>query len=288
MKKLIAVLILSLTLFSCSSGSKKDDANLSENKLTPKEVKASGSKTEANPLPDKKAEAAAVNPSALSDAKQAEFDQAIVSGDDEKIRKASQDMLQINSKNSKALNALAMSHYKKQQYEAAILLLNKALGVNPNASEVYNNLGLVELAKNNRKEAITMFRKSLQVNPDNQFAAANAAAIYAREKDYSKVVFTLERAVSNNKASAGTINNYAIALVATGKANEAASLYEKILKDNPDNKSFILNYSILLIEKQAKYKEGLDLVNRLKFVGADNESRQVIKELEIKAKAGLK
>ena len=278
---------LSLLLVSCSSTPKKESF-LTENKASSSnDAKTSSQKTESNPIPDKKSEPVMATPAA-SEIKQVELDQAIASGDEEKIRKASQEMLQFNSKNSKALNALAMWHYKRQQYEAATLLLNKALASNPNASEAYNNLGLIELAKNNRKEAIFMFRKALQVNPDNAFAAANAAAIYVREKDYNKVVFTLEKSVNNNKANASALNNYAIALVATGRHNDAAGYYEKILKDSPDNKSYILNYSILLIEKQAKFKEGLDLVNRLKFVGTDNESRQVIKELEIKAKAGLK
>jgi hypothetical protein len=36
-----------------------------------------------------------------------------------------------------------------------------------------------------------------------------------------------------------------------------------------------------------KNKEGLDLLNRLKFVGAPPEVRDTIKNLENKAKAGL-
>lgn len=287
MNKLLMTAGLSLLLASCGSSPKKESFLTENRTASGNDGKVSGQKTEPNPLPDKKPEPAVSSPAA-AEMKQAELDQAVASGDEERIRKASQEMLQFNSKNSKALNALAMWHYKRQQYEAAALLLNKALAANPNASEAYNNLGLIELAKNNRKEAISMFRKALQVNPENPYAAANAAAIYAREKDYSKVVLTLEKAVNNNKANASALNNYAIALVATGRHGDAASYYEKILKDNPDNKSYILNYSILLIEKQAKYKEGLDLVNRLKFVGTDNESRQVIKELENKAKAGLK
>lgn len=287
MNKILMTVGLSLLLASCGSSPKKESF-LTENRTSSgNEAKNPGQKSEANPIPDKKPEPAVSSP-AVAEIKQAELDQAIASGDEEKIRKSSQEMLQFNSKNFKALNALAMWHYKRQQYEAATLLLNKALAANPNASEAFNNLGLIELAKNNRKEAISMFRKALQVNPDNPYAAANAAAIYAREKDYNKVVFTLEKTVNNNKANASALNNYAIALVATGRHGDAAGYYEKILKDNPDNKSYILNYSILLIEKQAKFKEGLGLINRLKFVGTDNESRQVIKELENKAKAGLK
>lgn len=285
MKKLLIFAFAGVFIISCNSTPTIE--NIPVEKTLKKEAKTSGQKTEANPIPDRKNDPLPAPPAA-GDAKQAELELAITSGDEDQIRKKSQELLQINSKHTKALNALALLHYKKQQYEAATLLLSKALSANPNASEVYNNFGLIELAKNNQKEAINMFRKALQVNPDNHFAAANVAAIYAREKDYSKVIFTLEKAVNNNKASANALNNYAIALVATGKPDAAENYYEKILKETPDNKNYILNFAILLIGKQAKYQEGLDLINRLKFVGTDNESRQVIKELEIKAKAGLK
>jgi hypothetical protein len=50
----------------------------------------------------------------------------------------------------------------------------------------------------------------------------------------------------------------------------------------------MLNLAAVYIEKLNKFDEGLDLINRLKFVGPDQEARQTIKELENKAKAGLK
>lgn len=287
---LYLILFLSFILFSCGTKPVKDMSGLEDG--TAKE----------KPTDTKPVSSADISPNSESPQKQNglfsfllgktsgqdELGQAIAADDDEKIRSLSLELLQINSKNFRALNSLAMYHYKKRQYEAALLLLNKALVINPKSSEVYNNYGLIELAKNEKREAIIMLRKALELNPRNYHAAVNVASIYAVEKDYNKVIFSLENFVNNQKIDANSLNNYAIALAATDKIEMAAKAYEKILDNNPDNRNVMLNYSILMIEKQGKYREGLDLINRLKFVGTDNESRQVIKGLENKAKAGLK
>ncbi len=97
----------------------------------------------------------------------------------------------------------------------------------------------------------------------------------------------LDIAVKNGQRDFKVMNNYAIALSASGKTKEAADIYEKILKENPSQKDVMLNYAILLIEDLNKNKEGLDLLNRLKFVGTSPETRDIIKQLENKAKAGL-
>ena len=65
-------------------------------------------------------------------------------------------------------------------------------------------------------------------------------------------------------------------------------IYEKVLKANPSSRDIMLNYSIFLIDQKQKYKQGLDLLNRLKFVGVQPEARNIIKDLENRAKAGLK
>lgn len=287
MIKLLITIVFGLSFFSCNSNTVKENFPIEAKPSKDKPVVTVSSKVDDNLIPTTPPATTAVAPAATA-VKPKELDLAIASGDDEKIKLTSLDLLQANSKNQRALNALAIYYYKRRNFEAAKLLLNKALAINPKSSTAYNNFGLIELARNDKNEAVNMFRKALQNDPENYIAAGNVAAIYAKEKDFNKVILSLEKSINNEKTSTNSLNNYAIALAATDKPKEAAAIYERILKENPDDKNVMLNYSILLIEKQAKFKEGLDLVNRLKFVGADNESRQVIKDLEIRAKAGLK
>ena len=223
----------------------------------------------------------------VPDSQYSALNEAIKQQNDEAIQKSTAEILTQNSKDLKALNALAMVYYKKGRYEASAYLLNKALVAHPDSSEAYSNMGLVLLEKNETREAIKSFRKAIEINPLNSTAGANLGAIYVREKDYNKAILSLEIAVKNGIRDFKTMNNYAVALTGTGKTKEASEIYERLMRDNPSQKEVMLNYSILLIEELHKYKEGLDLLNRLKFVGSAPESRQVIKELEIKAKAGL-
>jgi len=213
---------------------------------------------------------------------------AIKAQDDSQIHNFAGEILAVNPRDVKALNALAMSEYRKGRYSSAESLLNRALKEGSFQAEIYNNLGLLALAKKEQREALQYFKKGLQVSPQDPTLGANIGAIYVKAKDYTKAEVALENAVKNGTKDTKILNNYAIALVANKKIDEAEKIYEKAIKENPSERDIMLNYSILLIDKKGKYKQGMDLLNRLKFVGVPEESRNVIKDLENKAKAGLK
>ncbi len=212
---------------------------------------------------------------------------AVESQNDENIQKASSEILSQNAKDPQGLNALGLYHYKKGHLDAAQFLFNKGIAANPNSSELYSNLALVELAKGDRRDAIKTMRKALEINPQDAVAGANLGSIYIQEKDYLKAIFALEVPIKKGIKDYKVMNNYAIALVGNGKVKEAAEIYEKLLKENQSQREVMLNYAITLIENMQKNKEGLDLLNRLKFVGAPQEAHDTIKGLENKAKAGL-
>lgn len=214
--------------------------------------------------------------------------EAVRAQNDEAISQATTEILTSNPKDVRALNALAMVYYKRGRFEAAEYLLNKAMAIDNDRAELYSNLGLIKMAQGEKREAIQAFRKGLSLNSQDAVIGANLGSIYVKEKDYSKAELALEIPYRKGTKDIKTLSNYAIALTGTGKANKAEEIYEKLMKDNPGQRDIMLNYSILLIDHKQKYREGLDLLNRLKFVGAPSESRNLIKDLESKAKAGLK
>jgi Flp pilus assembly protein TadD len=213
---------------------------------------------------------------------------AIKSQNDEQIFRVSGQLLTQNPNDIKAMNAMAMYYFKKGKIDATKYLLNKAIAANPNAGEAYNNMGLVHLANNEPRDAIKAFRKALDINSNDSIAAANAGSIYVAEKDYNKAASVLSVAYNGGVRDIKTMNNYAVALTAVGKFDEAASIYQAAMKEQNNNREILLNYAILLIDHMNKYKEGMDALNRLKFVGPPSESRNRIIALENKAKAGLK
>ncbi|MFN3454691.1 MAG: tetratricopeptide repeat protein [Pseudobdellovibrio sp.] len=212
---------------------------------------------------------------------------AIKAQNDDAIMQSATEVLTQNPKDVTALNALAMVHFKRGRNEAAEYLLNKALQITQSKSELYNNLGLVKLAKGENREAVALFRKGLQVNGSDVAIGANLGALYVKEKDYSKAELALEIPYKKGVKDPKVINNYAVALTGSGNISKASDVYSKAIKDYPSQRDIMLNYAILLIDHQQKYREGLDLLNRLKFVGTPSESRNLINDLESKAKAGL-
>jgi Flp pilus assembly protein TadD len=213
---------------------------------------------------------------------------AIRSQNDDAISQATTEILTQNPKDLRALNALAMVYYKRGRYEAAEYLLNKAMTIDSNRAELHSNLGLIKMAQGERREAIQSFRKGLTLDSQDAVIGANLGAIYVKEKDYSKAELALEIPYKKGTKDIKTLSNYAIALTGNGKLGKAEEIYEKLMKDNPGQRDIMLNYSILLIDHKQKFREGIDVLNRLKFVGAPAESRNLIKDLESKAKAGLK
>lgn len=218
----------------------------------------------------------------------AALNDAIKAQSDEKIYQAATQILTQSPNDAKALNALAMYHYKRGRFDLSRYLLAKAISGSPKMAELYSNLGVVQLAQNEKRDAVKSFRKALDINSDEAVAAANLGAIYVQEKDYGKAQIVLETAFRRGVRDPRVLNNYAITLTAQNKYEKAEDLYKAILKDNNNNKDALYNYATLLVDRMGRYQEGLELINRLKFVGGPTDTRNRIIALENKAKAGLK
>ena len=212
---------------------------------------------------------------------------AIKSQNDEMVVKSANEVLSQNPKDLRALNALGMTYFKSGRNEAALYLINKAIDIQPKSSELYSNLGLIELSRGEKRAAIQAFRKGLEINPSDAIIGANLGSIYVAEKEYQKAELALEIPYKKGTKDVKVLNNYAIALTGNKNSKKAGDIYAKLVRDNPSQRDIMLNYAINLITHQQKYKDGLDLLNRLKFVGIPPESRNVIKDLETQAKAGL-
>lgn len=209
---------------------------------------------------------------------------AIKNQEEDSILKEGSKLLMQNPNDVKALNAMAMAYYKKGQYYLAKNLLFRAQKVSPSSYEVHSNLGIVYLATEEKTEALRFFKKALELNPNDSVSASNAGSIYVQSNDYEKANITLEIAYKKGIKDFRILNNYAVTLQALNKNEKAEEIYKEILKENNNNKDVLVNYSILLIAKLAKYNDGLEVIQRLKFLGVPDESRSLIQDLESKAR----
>lgn len=227
------------------------------------------------------------NTSALNEIEKKLVD-AIKAQSDSQIQVYAQELIKQDGKNLRALNSLAVIHYKNGRYVAAQYLFNKALKLFPKEADLYNNLGLVLLAIGERREALLTFKKGLQINSQSVIIGANLGSIYVKERDFVKAEIALEIPIKKGLKDTKIQNNYAITLAARGKKKEAAELLDKLMKENPNSREIMYNNAIAKIDYLNQPKEGLDILNRLKFVGVPDDVKNEIKDLENRAKAGLK
>jgi Flp pilus assembly protein TadD len=233
---------------------------------------------------------------AWSNPRYASLSEAIKMQKDDKIFIAATEILLSQPNDVRALSSLAMYHYKKGSLDLALHLLNKAVAIKPRIADLYTNIGIIQLTKKEDREAIRSFRKALSFDLNEAVAAANLGSIYVKEKDWAKANVVLEIAIKMGLKDPRIFNNYAISLTAMGKYEKAQAIYLELINAGQSNsqlspevnKQVLFNYSILLIDRMSKFQEGIEVLNRLKFVGGPAELRNKIIALENKAKAGLK
>lgn len=287
MQKKIWTLMCLLLAAACSSSPKAENVGGESYEVPPPKVAGKNKKDN----PPTHAETPVEEPKPMASTARTDAQalvEAVKSENDEAIAKAATGVLGKNPSDAKALNALGFYHYKKGHYSAALLLLGKAIKADPNASEAHNNLGLTYLAEKEDREAIKSFRRAVEVNSNDGVAAANLGSMYVRNGDYIKALVAMEIAYRKNSKDPKILNNYGIALAANKKFNEARDMYKQALNLNSGNKDVMLNYAILLIDGMNQPKEGLELLNKVRFLGPAPEMRNRLNSLENKAKASLK
>jgi Flp pilus assembly protein TadD len=277
MKKQIAMWILLGLISGCGSTSKQEVGESVD--LTP----AASASFSVAPTTTVQVPRAAPTPPAGNP-----LNDAIKSGSDEQVYRAATDILAAVPQDLKALNAMGLYHYRKSQFKAALFFFSRGLKVAPNSSDLYNNIGLAHLGLNEKREAVVAFRKAIELNPNDANAAANLGAIYIQDKDYPKAKVAFEIALKRHSKDPRVLTNYGVALAASKDFSEAEKQYQEALKLNSNFQPALLNLAILYVDHQKEFDKGLDLINKLKFLGLSSESRSRINALEIKAKAGVK
>lgn len=292
--KILLVIANVLFLLSCSSNSKKEadtpkSKTNSESELiiedssTGKGAKATKKPVVIESNSKKTDVAGGVSGSAPAAGPYAAINQAIKNQDEEGILKEGSRILMQTPNDVKALNAMAMVYYKKGQLGLAKSLLVKAQKITP-TYEVYSNLGILNLAADEKTEAVKNFKKAIELNPNDLVSASNVGSIYVKANDFEKAVVALEVPYRRGSRDYRLLSNYGVALVGVGKFEKADQVYKEALKENNNSKEVLFNYAILLIEHLRRNQEGLDYLQKLKFIGIPEDSRSKIQELEVMAR----
>lgn len=212
----------------------------------------------------------------------------IQQSDLQSLKKECHNLLLDNTKDLVAMNALGIYYFKSNMYLAAETVFLKALKLNPDSDLLLNNLGVVHFAKGNESEANEYFERAVNKKQKNKISSLNLMSYYLKVLDFEQAIKLSDNLSFQNEADLDFQCQYGIALMSAGNFTESETIFQKVLSKNPQHIMSLLNFSILQIDKNKKFKEGLDLINRLKLVKTPKEIEPIIKTLENQALAGLK
>jgi Flp pilus assembly protein TadD len=188
------------------------------------------------------------------------------------LRAASEIAGQILARNPndvRVMNALSIMNIEQGKYEMARLFIGKVLAKDPNNSAALNNLGVIELKTDNLRQALVQFKRAIILSGKNRAAHANLGAIYLQYRNYQNAAAELEAAYDNGDESPETLSNLAFALSGLGQVDRAAKMYEKATSKQSANPAILYNYAVLLIEKANRPKDGLKLLNKIRFTSTE-------------------
>ncbi len=96
------------------------------------------------------------------------------------------------SENKKALKYYqeADEHYKRDEYDVALVGYNKAVKEDPKFAFAWDNMGICYRKLGNYKKAIECYQQSLKVDPEGRMPLQNMAVAYEYLKDYKQAAET--------------------------------------------------------------------------------------------------
>lgn len=106
--------------------------------------------------------------------------------------------LEINQRDTRAINGLAVIYYNQKNYDEAIRLLEILASDKPNEAPFHNNLGVVYMEKGLLDEAIIRFNTAVKVAPDYPDAYNNLGLAYKKKGLLKEATQEFEKALQLN------------------------------------------------------------------------------------------
>jgi tetratricopeptide (TPR) repeat protein len=153
-------------------------------------------------------------------------------------------VLQKDANSVEALNALAVTQYRLNHFQDAVVSLHAAILLRPTLSNLYSNLGAVLYGSRDFLGAVASFQKAARLDPKDTFAYYGMGLSLIQQRDYRKAIAAFQRAVIINDQDAHSyyglgyvhcqLGDLPAAIAAIGKAKQRnpqyAQRYESFLK----------------------------------------------------------
>ena len=137
-----------------------------------------------------------------------------------------------------ALDLLGNEYIKLQYYDAANILLTKAVEVNPKSYRSWYGIAYANYSLNQNAESLKALNKAIEINPGSVEAILLKGILLKKDKKYDECLVQLKKAKELAKGSVPEIN-WQMALLYANNFNlyeKAAEELELFLKEQPNTK----------------------------------------------------
>jgi tetratricopeptide (TPR) repeat protein len=176
------------------------------------------------------------------------------------IRKA----VQLDPRNSDAINDVLYIYLKDKKYDAALGELNNLAKLSPPQDEIHRFRGQVLLAKGDAQAAEAEFRKTIEINPKNYQTYVLLGQLNMRQNNLPQAIKEVDQLIAANSKlpSAFLLKGYYLQL--SNNNSGAIANYRKALELDPDNAVAGNNLAWLLCESGTGLDEALSLAKAAK------------------------
>ena len=144
---------------------------------------------------------------------------------------------------------LGMALLRLRDPQAAVLAINKAIGIDPNHVEARTLLGYVELEiRGDVNAAIREYQNVVELKPDRAEAYSNLAVAQKKKGDLEQAIASLNKALDIKPGFAGALTTRGGIFAEQYKWTEARRDFEAALKLNPNDDGALYGLSQALRE----------------------------------------
>ena len=136
---------------------------------------------------------------------------------------------------ARRLNNAGVMNYHNGQYEKALDMFGKAIGIDVNFTEAYNNIGLTYTEMNDEDKATEAFKKAIELKPELGATYNNLGYVFYRMGSYHEAIEMYNEAIGRSKDNSSAWTNLGNAYYKLDKIEEALDSWNKALEIDPGN-----------------------------------------------------
>ena len=154
-------------------------------------------------------------------------------GDLHQAEKIYEGLLEDDPKQSDAQYLIGVIALQKDNFEAAIKLIDKAIKIDPNKAHYYADSAQAYAALNNNSDAIDLYKKAIEIKEDYHEAHNNIGNLFRETGNYEQAIIHLKKAIDLDNTFAIGYYNLGLTYYQNKDYKNSAYYYNKAIETNP-------------------------------------------------------